>query len=160
MPQGYAPVTVYASGRTRRRGLVLACLVVAAAAAAGGLSVFLSTVGGSAHTLPARHATPAAARKDVDVSAVPVAVLNATSTPGAASQLARRLRSDGIGIGAVGNLAESRPPGLWILYTPGERNQAARLAHLLRAQAPTIAPIDPVAQAAAGSATALAVVIT
>jgi hypothetical protein len=49
---------------------------------------------------------------------------------------------------------------LWILYAPGARIQAARLAHLLAAQAPRIAPIDPTAQAAAGTTAKVVAVIS
>jgi polyisoprenyl-teichoic acid--peptidoglycan teichoic acid transferase len=160
-PSGYSAVNVYASGPSRLRGRVLAGLVVAAVAAAGALTVLPSTEGRNAQTVSAaRHATRATARKAPDIPAVPVAVLNATSTPGAASRVAQQLRSYGVGIAAVGNLAESRPPGVWILYTPGQRSQAARLARILSEQAPTIVPIDPVAQAAAGSAARVVVVVT
>jgi hypothetical protein len=93
------------------------------------------------------------------VPTTPVAVLNATSTQGAADRLAQQLRSRDVKVAAVRNLAESRPPGLWILYASGARDQATRLARLLAGRAPTIAPIDPVAQAAAGSAAQVVAVI-
>jgi hypothetical protein len=47
-----------------------------------------------------------------------------------------------------------------ILYAPGFRDQAGRVARLLRKQSPTIAPIDPAAQAAAGAASPVVVVIS
>lgn len=93
------------------------------------------------------------------VPSVPVAVLNATSTPGAAGRLARQLRSRGVKIDTVGNISESRPPGLLILYAPGARPEAEVTAKLLGAQRPTVAPIDPVAQAAAGTKIHVVVVI-
>jgi hypothetical protein len=88
-----------------------------------------------------------------------VAVLNGTRTPGAAGRLARQLRRRRVDVAKVGNLSESRPPGLLVLYAPGDRPQAALLAHVLSGQKFTIEPIDPVAQAAAGSKARLAVVI-
>ncbi len=93
------------------------------------------------------------------IPTVPVAVLNATSTPGAAARLAQQLRQRGVKVASVGNLTESRPPGLVILYAPGDRTQATILARMLTAQHPTVALIDPVAQAAAGTTARLAVVI-
>ncbi len=93
------------------------------------------------------------------VPTVQVAVLNSTPTPGAAGRLAVQLRHQGIKIGNVTNLNEQRPPGLAILYEPGNRGQAELLKRVLAAQHPTIALIDPVAQAAVGSGAKLAVVI-
>ena len=90
---------------------------------------------------------------------VPVAVLNASKTPGAAGKLAKQLRGHGVKVAAVGNLNSSRPPGMLILYAPGYRSEAAALAHTLAAQRPAIQPIDPAAQAAAGSKIRLALVI-
>jgi polyisoprenyl-teichoic acid--peptidoglycan teichoic acid transferase len=90
---------------------------------------------------------------------VPVAVLNATSTPGVAGQLAQQLRARKIKIAAVGNVTDPRPPGLWILYAPGARTQATQLAYQLNAQAPRIAPIDPAARAAAGTTPRLVALI-
>jgi hypothetical protein len=138
---------------------VLAGIGVAAVAAAGVLAVLLTNGGGhaaSAHA--ARHRTREAAGKRPVLPAVPVAVLNASSAPDAARRLALRLRADGVRIAAVGNLAESRPPGLWLLYAPGERTEAVRLARLLPGS-PMIAPVDPVAQSAAGGNDPVVVVI-
>lgn len=90
---------------------------------------------------------------------VPVAVLNATPAAGAAERLAQQLRAHRVAISGVGNLSEERPPGLWILYVPGARAQAGTLARLLQSQHPQLAPIDPVAQAAAGPKTQLVAVI-
>jgi LCP family protein required for cell wall assembly len=93
------------------------------------------------------------------IPSVPVAVLNTTPTAGAAGRLAQQLRVRSVKIATVGNLSESRPPGLLILYAPGERAQAALLAHVLAGQKPSIQPIDPVTQAAAGRSARVAVVI-
>jgi polyisoprenyl-teichoic acid--peptidoglycan teichoic acid transferase len=90
---------------------------------------------------------------------VPVAVLNASKTPGAAGKLAKQLRGHGVKLATVGDLNGSHPPGLLILYAPGYRSQAEVLAHVMAARRPTIQPINPAAQAAAGSKTRLALVI-
>jgi LCP family protein required for cell wall assembly len=90
---------------------------------------------------------------------VPVGVLNAGAQQGAAKTLADQLRGEHVNIGTVGNVTEARPPGVEILYAPGQNAQASRLAKLLSARAPTVAPIDPSAAAAAGSSAQLVVVI-
>jgi hypothetical protein len=88
-----------------------------------------------------------------------VAVLNATSTPGAAAKLARRLRRHQVKIARVGNLTEALPSGLLILYAPGNSAQAAVLARSLSSQHPKVEPINPVAQAAAGHNAHVVVVV-
>jgi len=103
------------------------------------------------------HATTGSTPKHV-VPKVTVAVLNATSTQGAAARLAQQLRTRAIRVAAVGNVADPRAPGLWILYAPGARAQAVLLASQLPGQAPRIAPIDPAARAAAGSIKLVAVI--
>jgi hypothetical protein len=156
-----APYTRHESSSVRLRALAprrirtpaVATIAVTSIAVAGAVVLFDATTGST----PAKHA---ASSPTYALPTVPVAVLNATSTQGAAGRLAQQIRSREIRIAAVGNLAESRPPGLWILYAPGARIQAARLAHLLAAQAPRIAPIDPTAQAAAGTTAKVVAVIS
>jgi hypothetical protein len=126
------------------------CAVIVAAA--GALAV--EFIGKTDHrTAPRVHVTLPPA------PTVPVAVLNASTTQGAAARLAQQLRRRKVRIAAVGNLGESLPAGVDILYAPGARQQALMLARLLPSMRSTIEPIDPVAQAAAGAATPLALVI-
>ena len=160
-----ATYTKYTSSIASTRGLPrrslripgVAAVGVATVAVAGVLFVLLT--GTFAHTPSpgsSHHAVPSSTD---GIPSVPVAVLNATTNHGAAGGLAQQLRSRGVKIAAVGNLTESRRPGLWILYAPGARVQAALLARLLTARASTIAPMDRVAQAAAGRATKVVAVI-
>ena len=129
-----------------------------AAVVAAGVLVGVTGAFDHANSTPAsRHGAPAAAQA---IPTVPVAVLNATTTQGAAAALAQQLSSRGVKITAVGNVNDPRPPSLWILYAGGDRTQATRLAKLLAARSPRLAPIDPAAQAAAGPAAALTVEIT
>jgi polyisoprenyl-teichoic acid--peptidoglycan teichoic acid transferase len=139
-----------------RRGLsaVLAILVVTGVVVVGAV-----LLGGSGQVSPSGSAGRRASSARGGLPNVPVAVLNATSTPGAAGGLAQRLRARGVRIAAVGNLAEATRPGLSILYSPGTRAQAARLARLLPAPAPALAPIDGLARAAAGRTARVVAVI-
>ncbi len=113
------------------------------------------------------HHAPVAARRSATrrstpgnaLAGVKVAVLNATTTPGAAHTLAVRLQQHGAAIGTVGNIAQTHPPGLWILYAPGQRAAALGLARLVPGQVATIAPVDPSSQAAAGPNAQVIVVI-
>ena len=143
----------YARRRPRLRTALLAGAAAATAAAAGAL-LLTGLVGHSAAGAPRHAQSPVAA------PGVPIAVLNASSTQGAARDLARALLAKGVKVATVGNLVESRRSGLWILYAQGERAQASRLARLLSNRAPTIGPIDPAAQAVLGSSAKVAVVIT
>jgi LCP family protein required for cell wall assembly len=128
-----------------------------------GVAVIAVGAAGGAYELGRRGSV--AARSEPVASTVsastPVAVLNASGAPGAAADLAAQLRALHVHTGTVGNLGETRPPGLWILYGPGAREVALRLAQIpvLAARAPNLAPIDPAAQAAAGAGTQVIVVI-
>jgi hypothetical protein len=133
--------------------LVLVTVVLVAAAAAFFL-VIRGTLGSSSPSSRQLHAAIGP-----PPPSVPVVVLNATSTQGAAASLARSLRAERVAVSQVGNVTETRPPGMEILYAPGERVQAERLARLLRSRSPTVAPINPVIAGAAGSGARLVVVI-
>jgi LytR_cpsA_psr family len=150
-----APITVYRPRPSMVRQLITGVCTAAgvAAIAAGAYFVALSDASG---------AKPGSKRVHVHRApavTVPVAVLNASRTPGAAAALARRIRLQHVPVAGVGNVVDSRPPGIDILYLPGMRSQATRLQRLLASDRPTVAPIDPVVQAAAGTAAKLAVVI-
>jgi LytR cell envelope-related transcriptional attenuator/LytR_cpsA_psr family len=138
----------------RGLGAVLAILVVAGVVGIGAL-----VLKGSSHGLPSESAGRQESSARAGLPDVPVAVLNATSTSGAAGGLAQRLRAQGVRIAAIGNVAEAIRPGLSILYSPGTRAQAVRLARLLPAPAPAVAPIDGVARAAAGKTARVVAVI-
>ncbi|MDQ6818182.1 MAG: LCP family protein [Actinomycetota bacterium] len=133
--------------RRRRRASVLVAVTVLAAAGAVGLIVVVT-----------RGQTPTGHGGPVGIPSSPVAVLNASTTQGAAGQLAQQLRGRRVKVGTVGNLAGWTRPGLWILFAPGQRDQAARLVGLVHGRT-TVAPIDSVAQAAAGTAARVVVVI-
>jgi polyisoprenyl-teichoic acid--peptidoglycan teichoic acid transferase len=145
--------TVYRGSRRRRPVMILIALVVLGGAAAGAVLLMRSGT-----TSPPRRAAGRTAAKPV-LPTVPVAVLNASATAGAAHRLALTLQSYRVSVSEVGNVTETVPPGLEVLYTPGERTQAMRLAHVLAGQSPAVAPIDPVTAAAAGSGAQLVVVI-
>jgi LCP family protein required for cell wall assembly len=150
-----AGMKMYRWRRAPRRRLILVGAVVLAAGMAAGayeLSRPPAPAKPSALLTPASRARP-------QLPTVPVAVLNATTTSGAAGRIADQLRADKVQIGTVGNVTESRGGGVLIMYAPGAREQAARVARLLTKQSPTVAPIDPSAQAAAGATAKVVVVI-
>ncbi len=130
-----APRTIYRAARRPRRS---ALAILAAAAVAVALAVLaVSLLGGSG---PARRAG----------AAVPVAVFNATGTPGAAHRLAAALRAQHIHLSQVGNIGASLARGVYVLYPPGSQDQARHIASLMPSLAPTIAPIQPQVQTAIG----------
>jgi polyisoprenyl-teichoic acid--peptidoglycan teichoic acid transferase len=146
------PITVYRPRRPTIRTLIaVSCTAVVALAAVAAVYLIATEPKPATKRSHVRHA-PAVT--------VPVAVLNATQTDGAAAELARRLRAQRVVVSAVGNIVDSLPPGLEILYVPRTQRQAMRLASLLAANRPTVAPIDPVVQAAAGTAAKIAIVIS
>jgi hypothetical protein len=144
----------YRKSRVRSPGaLALGLLAIGGVAAIAIIALSAGGTGGA----PARNHPVKAAPA---VPTVRVSVLNATAMPGAAHQLAVQLRADRVTVSRVGNVVETRPPGLEVLYEPGDRDQALRLARLLSGRSPTVAPIDPVSAAAAGSRAGVVVVIT
>ncbi len=142
---------VHPPRRRSRRGPLLGAAV--AVAAAGALGAFLLT----SHTNTGVPQSGAAAAAP-SIPPVPVAVLNATSTPGAAGRMAGQLRGRGAKVGSVGNLNGWQRSGLWVLYGAGKRVQALSVARLLAPRAATIAPIEASVQAA-GNGASLVVVI-
>jgi len=141
-----------AQRRTHRRKLVWSG--IAAVVAAGAVTVLVL---GGAHSGAKHH--PRARTIVITVPTVPVSVLNASGTPGAAARLAQQLKSRRVSVGTVGNETEPRPAGLQVMYAPDEHKQALLLAHLLVSQSPTVLPIDPATTAAAGYGAKLVVVI-
>jgi LCP family protein required for cell wall assembly len=81
---------------------------------------------------------------------VPVAVFNATSTPGAAHRLADTLEADRIHLGKIGNITASLGAGVYVLYPPGAHAQARRVARLIPNPTPIIEPIQLQVQNAVG----------
>jgi LCP family protein required for cell wall assembly len=142
---------VYQSRRLPLGTRVLAGTVAVLLVAVGAAGIVLNITGG--------HGVKHVRTSTLTLPTVPVAVLNASGTAGAAGRLARQLRHRGVKVDKVGNLSESRPPGLLILYAPGDRTQAALLARALAGRKTAILPIDPIAQATAGHAARLAVVV-
>jgi LCP family protein required for cell wall assembly len=142
----------YSSPRLPTRTRVLAGVGAAILAAVGVVGIIVNVGGGQ--SVP--HVKREVAQT---IPTVPVAVLNASSTPGAAGRLATQLRLEGVKLANVGNLTASLSPGLTILYTPGRRGEAEVLSRMLASSKPTIQPINPTAQAAAGSSAQLVIVI-
>ncbi len=152
-PGGQWSQPAYSRPGVGRRTKLLAGAGALALAALGTVGLVLNVEG-------TQHSGRSAERRVVQtIPSVPIAVLNATPTPGAAGKLGRQLKGRGVKIARVGNLSQARPPGLLILYAPDARGEAVLLARMLAGRRPTVEPIDPVAQAAAGSQTRVVVVI-
>jgi LCP family protein required for cell wall assembly len=156
-----APINVYSGSRMRMPTPLLVVVTIAIVGGAALLGVLVNVEGGRAiSTIQRKHNRAKEPIIKASVT-IPVTVLNAGSIPGAAHRLALQLRARGVKIGAVGNLSGASPPATEILYgsASGDRAQATRLAALLPANNATIAPIDPVTQAAAGNGAQLVVVL-
>jgi polyisoprenyl-teichoic acid--peptidoglycan teichoic acid transferase len=152
-PRWSEDTRIYRRSHWRRASVIVPALVVlAVAAGAAGFLVLRSHSGHPALARPVHRVSRA------PVPTIPVVVLNATSATGAAHQLAVSLQAEHASVSAVANVTETRPPGLEVLYAPGEHAQAALLAGLLRSRNPTVAPIDPVTSAAAAGARLVVVI--
>jgi polyisoprenyl-teichoic acid--peptidoglycan teichoic acid transferase len=152
-----APKTYRRRAPLRRPAVIVGLVVVIAAAAAA--AVLLAGHGRQTAITPAARKA-AAAHRAATIPTVPVVVLNATTTAGAAGTLATQLRADKVAVSQVGNVTETRPPGTEVLYAPGQRAQATLVARLLSARQPTLSPIDPVTAAAAGGGAPVVVLIS
>lgn len=143
-------MAVYGS-RSRVRGAVVVATgtVVAIAVVAAALIVIQP---GSGSARPAARVHRAA-------ETAPVVVLNGGGNQGEAARLARALRRDGANVAGAANLGSPPPGGFQVLYRPGARHQATMVAAMLSSHHPVLAPVDPVAQAAAGVRARVVVVI-
>ncbi len=141
IPDAGAPPRRYRARKRPRRGVLFAAaaLIVAALLAFG--FERLQT-----------HSTPAG-------RSVPVAVLNATSTPDAAHRIAAKLTADRVHVGAVGDIVADLSPGTHVLYPPSAQAEAQRVARLLPGPAATVEPIQPQVQAAVGGRDEIVVVL-
>jgi len=135
-PQPATP-TIYRARKRWRRGTLAAASAVPIAALLAILAVHLLHAGASPSPTPAG-------------SSVPVAVFNATGTPGAARRIADELKADRLHLGQIGNIRAHLSPGVHVLYPPGAQAQAQTIARLLPNLAPTVAPIHASLQDAVG----------
>jgi LCP family protein required for cell wall assembly len=120
----------------RRRWAIFVAGLLAAVVLA---MVAVKLVGGSS-------SAPTSARS----ASVPVAVFNASGTPGEAGRLAHILRADHIHVSQVGDINASLGRGVYVLYPHGADAQARRVAGVISMLSPTILPIQPQVQSAIG----------
>jgi LCP family protein required for cell wall assembly len=119
-----------------KRSAALGAALVAAALIAAGSYELLK--GGSSAPAPSH-------------GPVPVAVFNATSTPGAAHGIAVALRSNHVHVARIGDIQNANlGHGAYVLYPPGTERQAHALARLIPSLTPTVTPIQPQLQSTVG----------
>jgi hypothetical protein len=135
VPQADTAPTIYRAPRRWSRGLL----------AAGAVPVVAIVVALVVHFLPEVLPSESTPRSTL----VPVAIFNATGSPGAAHRLAQRLSADHIHASEVGDINASLGSGVYVLYPPGAASQARRVAALIP-NSPTLAPIQPQVQNAVG----------
>jgi LytR cell envelope-related transcriptional attenuator len=130
----------------RRGVLALVCALAVAIAIAIGLGVYLLRSQAAAHT-------PSSG------SSMPVAIFNATGSPGAAHRIAATLKANHEAVADVGDINASLGHGLFVLYPSNARGQAVRLARSLSSLRPTVTPIPPQVQSVIGNRREIVVVI-
>jgi hypothetical protein len=148
IPAPEPALTIYHARKRWRREILLAVavvIVVGLVAAAG----YLLQAGPFATSTPSRLPSR---------PPIPVAVFNATSTPGAAHGIADQLKAARVQLGEVGNINASLGAGVYVFYPPGARTQARRVAHLISRLSPTVAPIQPQVQSAVGKRNQIVVI--
>jgi hypothetical protein len=140
-----------AQRRAYRRKVVAITLLAVLAVVGAGVAIAQRATSSSSTHRPSRPLST--------VPTVSVSVLNASTIPGAARQLADDLHARGVTLATVGNDPESRARGITIMYASGELAQAKRLALLMKGVSPKVAPLDTTTTAAAGYGAKLVVVI-
>ncbi len=126
--QGEPPApTIYRTPKRWRRS-VRAAISVAVVGLLAILAVYLLDANSSASSPPAG-------------SSVPVAVFNATSTPGEAHRIADQFKAGRVQLGQIGNINANLGSGVHVLYPPGAQSQAQRLARLIRNLSPKLEPL-------------------
>jgi len=98
----------------------------------------------SAPSAPATGAGAPVARDQITVS-----VLNGTTVPGLAAEIADQLEQGGFKRGTVTNAADQQRPATTIAYAAGNRRGADEAASLLKVR--RVEPLDPNTQAIAGA---------
>jgi polyisoprenyl-teichoic acid--peptidoglycan teichoic acid transferase len=137
--------TIHRAPRRLRRSVQATILIVLVIVAV--LGVYLLTRSSS---------SPAAQQG----SAVPVAVFNATGTPGAAHGIATTLHANHVRVGKVGDITSAGlGQGAHVLYPPGSEQQARSVARLIARLSPTVAPIRRQVQSAVGHHREIVVVL-
>jgi LCP family protein required for cell wall assembly len=89
----------------------------------------------------------------------PVAVFNATSSPGVAHRIAGTLTAGRVHIAQVGDTNASLAAGVYVLYPPGARTEARRVASLIQSLSPTVTPIQPQVQSVVGRQDEIVIVV-
>jgi len=133
-PEQPAP-TIYRA-RKRWRGAILA-----AGALIAGLAGILAVHFLRGERLPSSTQSGAS---------VPVAVFNASSSPGEAHRIADELKADRVHLGQIGNINASVGAGVYVLYPPGAKSQAVGVARLIANLSPKVEPLQAHVQNAVG----------
>jgi len=136
--------TIYRARRRWRGGALAAGALLVAAVAAGAY-------------VASRPSSPSASERSG--YGLPVSVFNASGSPGAAHRVAGVLRAGRVPVGEVGNINSKLGPGAFVLYPPGARAEAGRVARLLSGRPATVTPIQPQVQSAIGRSQEIVVVL-
>lgn len=154
-------------GRGRTIALIVGGVAIAAVAifllvtqVFGGSDSSSSTTAASKPTTAAK--TPTATTgggtaTPVNRGQTTVTVLNGTTTPGLAAQIADQLQKAGFARGATTNAADQQVAQTTVVYAPGEERAAREVAKLLGVA--KVAPIDANTQAIAGADSAVVVTV-
>jgi hypothetical protein len=89
-------------------------------------------------------------RAPVSRGEVTVAVLNGTTVPGLAAQVADQLEQGGFKRGQVTNAADQQRATTTVQYAPGQRRAADEAAGIVKVARSAVKPIDANTQAIAG----------
>ena len=143
--QPAAGPTIYRARRRPKRGLLIGTILA--------LVAILAAVG----IYALRSSSPSS--QGTSGYSIPVAVFNASTSPGAAHRISGRLERDRVRIGEVGSIHTNLGPGTYVLYPPRAQAEARRVADLIPSMSPTVTPIQPQVQSVIGRENEIVIVL-
>ncbi|MCX6387033.1 MAG: LytR C-terminal domain-containing protein, partial [Solirubrobacterales bacterium] len=138
--------------------LILIIVAIVAVTQLGGSSDSATITTGGKTTSPTTANNPATTTPaSVDRATTTVAVLNGTTTPGLAAEVADQIEKAGFARGITTNAADQQRAGTTVVYAKGFKAAAQQVAKIIGVA--SIAPIDASTQAIAGPGASVVVTV-
>jgi hypothetical protein len=151
-----APLPAAARPWYRRLALRHLLLILAGVVVLGAAGVGIATLSGEEDVADSGSGGAERQAQPLDPSTVSVSVLNGTSVPGLAAQIADSVESAGFQRGNVANATETASAESAVLFAEGARQAARQVGRELDVS--QVEPLDPESEALAGNADVVVIV--